>query len=101
MRLQRVSLHAPEHPRACVPVHARPPAVHRTGRGPAGQGPAAARTDAGDERMTADPLGDRPRLALDPALVRVQIARFLAEDVGGGDVTTSTMVPAGASARAR
>ena len=51
--------------------------------------------------MTPDPLGRRARGALDPAFVHDQIARFLAEDVGGGDVTTSAVVPAGAAARGR
>ena len=40
--------------------------------------------------MTPDPLGHRESLPLDPAFVRDQIARFLAEDVGAGDVTTSS-----------
>jgi nicotinate-nucleotide pyrophosphorylase (carboxylating) len=51
--------------------------------------------------VTPDPLGHRATLALDPDFVRAQIAHFLAEDVGGGDVTTSTVVPASASARGR
>jgi nicotinate-nucleotide pyrophosphorylase (carboxylating) len=51
--------------------------------------------------MTPDPLGHRARLVLDPAFVCAQIERFLAEDVGRGDVTTSTVVPASASARGR
>ena len=51
--------------------------------------------------MTLDPLGHHTGLALDPAFVRAQIERFLAEDVGGGDVTTSTVVPTSASARGR
>ena len=40
-------------------------------------------------------------MALDPALVCAEIARFLAEDVGGGDITTSSVVPEGARARGR
>ena len=51
--------------------------------------------------MTPDPLGDRARLAVDPVFVRDQIARFLAEDVGVGDVTTSVVVPAAATAEGR
>jgi len=51
--------------------------------------------------VTPDPLGHRARFALDPAFVRAEIARFLAEDVGAGDVTTSTIVPASALARGR
>lgn len=51
--------------------------------------------------MTPDPLGQRATRALDPAVVRAEIARFLAEDVGAGDVTTATVVPASALARGR
>lgn len=51
--------------------------------------------------MTPDPLGPAARLGLDPAFIRAQIARFLAEDVGGGDVTTATVVSASASGRGR
>jgi len=51
--------------------------------------------------MTPDPLAQRARFTLDPVFVRAQVARFLAEDVGGGDVTTATVVPASASARGR
>lgn len=38
---------------------------------------------------------------LDPAIVRAAVRRALAEDVGGGDVTTQATVPAAARARAR
>jgi nicotinate-nucleotide pyrophosphorylase (carboxylating) len=51
--------------------------------------------------MTTDPylrLADR---ALDAAFVRDEIHRFLAEDVGEGDLTTERVVPSGATAGAR
>jgi nicotinate-nucleotide pyrophosphorylase (carboxylating) len=51
--------------------------------------------------VTRDPLGDGVTLALDPAFVRAQVARFLAEDVGTGDVTTLAVIPANALARGR
>jgi nicotinate-nucleotide pyrophosphorylase (carboxylating) len=50
--------------------------------------------------MTADPFGPRTLLSLDPEMVRREVRRFLAEDVGGGDATTDRVVPAGAGARA-
>jgi nicotinate-nucleotide pyrophosphorylase (carboxylating) len=37
---------------------------------------------------------------VDPEIIRDAVARALAEDVGGGDVTTQATVPAGARARA-
>jgi nicotinate-nucleotide pyrophosphorylase (carboxylating) len=43
--------------------------------------------------MTPDPLGDMRARALDPAWLRGEVTRFLAEDVGAGDVTTSCVVP--------
>jgi nicotinate-nucleotide pyrophosphorylase (carboxylating) len=51
--------------------------------------------------VTPDPLAHRAKLTLDPAFVRAEIARFLAEDVGAGDVTTSAVVPPSASTRGR
>jgi nicotinate-nucleotide pyrophosphorylase (carboxylating) len=48
-----------------------------------------------------DPLGIRSRLALDPADIREAVARFLAEDVRDGDVTTRLVVPASATATGR
>lgn len=38
---------------------------------------------------------------LDPAVIAEAVVRALAEDLGGGDVTTAATVPAGARARAR
>lgn len=46
-----------------------------------------------------DPLGPRP--SLDAAWIADVVRRFLAEDVGAGDVTTRVFVPAGATAAAR
>lgn len=37
---------------------------------------------------------------LDPAFVREEVRRFLREDIGSGDITTSWTVPAGATAKA-
>jgi nicotinate-nucleotide pyrophosphorylase (carboxylating) len=51
--------------------------------------------------MTRDPLGPRAALALDPALMRAEVRRFLAEDVGSGDITTRITLPPGALARGR
>ena len=50
--------------------------------------------------MVNDPFGLRPRASLDPATVDAEVRRFLAEDVGTGDVTTARVVPAPARARA-
>jgi len=51
--------------------------------------------------VTPDPRGHRATLDIAPAFVRAEIARFLAEDVGSGDVTTSTVVPASALVHGR
>lgn len=51
--------------------------------------------------MSADPLGARSRLELDPADVRDAVTRFLAEDVRDGDITTRLVVPASAMALGR
>jgi len=48
---------------------------------------------------TPDPLSPRP--PLDPEHITDAVRRFLAEDVGTGDVTTSLFVPAAAKAQAR
>jgi nicotinate-nucleotide pyrophosphorylase (carboxylating) len=48
-----------------------------------------------------DPLGTNPGIVLDPEYVRDSVARFLAEDVRGGDVTTRLVVPAAAHATGR
>jgi len=37
---------------------------------------------------------------LDPAFVRAELRRFLAEDIGSGDITTAWTVPAGKTAGA-
>jgi nicotinate-nucleotide pyrophosphorylase (carboxylating) len=50
--------------------------------------------------MTTDPYRRSIEQALDPVNVREAIRRFLAEDVGEGDVTTLGVVPAGATAGA-
>ena len=50
--------------------------------------------------MTADPLGPTA-LRLDPGFVRQEVCRYLAEDVGAGDVTTALVVEAGARAAGR
>ncbi len=50
--------------------------------------------------MTRDPLVPRA-LDLDVAYVHAEVRRYLDEDVGAGDVTTSLVVPAGARARGR
>ena len=47
--------------------------------------------------MPYDPDHARPS-ALDPDFVRSSIRLFLAEDIGGGDLTTASVVPAGARA---
>jgi nicotinate-nucleotide pyrophosphorylase (carboxylating) len=51
--------------------------------------------------MTPDPLGDSRARVLDPTWLRDEVARFLVEDVGTGDVTTRCVVPGRARARAR
>lgn len=51
--------------------------------------------------VVPDPLGPRDAAGLDAGFVREEVARFLAEDVGTGDVTTALTVPAGARAAAR
>lgn len=51
--------------------------------------------------MTPDPLGVRPEVVLGPTFVRDEVRRFLAEDVGAGDVTTTLTVPARAMAAGR
>lgn len=48
-----------------------------------------------------DPLEPRVATGLDARVVRDEVARFLAEDVGTGDVTTELAVPAGARAAAQ
>jgi nicotinate-nucleotide pyrophosphorylase (carboxylating) len=48
--------------------------------------------------MTIDPFDQRPTVALDPDFVRTAIRRFLEEDIGPGDATTSRVVPPGANA---
>lgn len=50
--------------------------------------------------MTLDPLGSRA-LDLDPAFVRREVRRYLDEDIGTGDVTTTLVVDARARARGR
>jgi len=50
--------------------------------------------------MTTDPYQHSIEHVLTPTTVREAIRRFLAEDVGEGDVTTGGVVPAGATARA-
>ena len=47
--------------------------------------------------MTTDPYLRPADPVLEPALVREAILRFLAEDVGRGDVTTQRVVPPGGS----
>jgi nicotinate-nucleotide pyrophosphorylase (carboxylating) len=47
-----------------------------------------------------DPLGSVPMVALDAHLVQSEVRRFLAEDVGAGDVTTRSIVSASARTRA-
>ncbi len=48
-----------------------------------------------------DPLGLRDPVGLEAGFVRDEVARFLAEDVGAGDVTSALTVPAGTRASAR
>ncbi|MDO8836167.1 MAG: hypothetical protein Q7V01_11250, partial [Vicinamibacterales bacterium] len=48
-----------------------------------------------------DPLGTRDVITLEAGFVRDEVARFLAEDVGAGDVTSALTVPAGTRASAR
>jgi nicotinate-nucleotide pyrophosphorylase (carboxylating) len=48
--------------------------------------------------MTIDPFDQRPTVALDPDFIRTAIRRFLEEDIGPGDATTSRVVPPGANA---
>jgi nicotinate-nucleotide pyrophosphorylase (carboxylating) len=48
---------------------------------------------------TPDPLGPANPPALDPAIVREAVRRFLAEDVGPGDLTSALVVPRDATAR--
>jgi nicotinate-nucleotide pyrophosphorylase (carboxylating) len=48
-----------------------------------------------------DPLGSRGSFGLDAGFVRDEVARFLAEDVGAGDVTSAITVPPGTRASAR
>jgi nicotinate-nucleotide pyrophosphorylase (carboxylating) len=49
--------------------------------------------------MTPDPLGEPRDHVLDPEWLRDEVWRFLAEDVGPGDVTTRCVVPPHARAR--
>ncbi|MEK6629121.1 MAG: carboxylating nicotinate-nucleotide diphosphorylase [Acidobacteriota bacterium] len=49
--------------------------------------------------MTPDPLGAVTPPTLDPEHARREVRRFLAEDIGHGDVTTLRVVPSGATAR--
>ncbi|MCX6546003.1 MAG: carboxylating nicotinate-nucleotide diphosphorylase [Acidobacteria bacterium] len=49
--------------------------------------------------MTLDPLRRSGIITLDPVVVRHEIRRFLAEDVGTGDVTTERVVPSHATGR--
>ena len=50
--------------------------------------------------MARDPFGLHHHAALDAAAVDRDVRRFLAEDVGAGDVTTGRVVPREARARA-
>lgn len=50
--------------------------------------------------MAQDPFSLRRHARLDPALVEREIRRFLAEDIGRGDVTSERVVPKAASAQA-
>jgi nicotinate-nucleotide pyrophosphorylase (carboxylating) len=50
--------------------------------------------------MAKDPFGLHHAAALDAATVERELRRFLAEDVGAGDVTTARVVPPAARARA-
>jgi len=43
--------------------------------------------------MSFDRFARQSAALLDPAFVRAEVRRFLAEDVGGGDVTTDCVVP--------
>jgi nicotinate-nucleotide pyrophosphorylase len=48
--------------------------------------------------MAMDPFGLHRDAALDADAIEREVRRFLAEDVGAGDVTTSRVVPASARA---
>jgi len=48
--------------------------------------------------MTIDPFDQRVTVALDPDFICTAVRRFLEEDVGPGDATTSRVVPPGANA---
>ena len=50
---------------------------------------------------TPDPLDPRHAAGVDPSFVRAEVRRFLAEDVGTGDVTTMLVVPPGTRAAGR
>lgn len=50
---------------------------------------------------TPDPLGPGGHPVLAPSFVRDEVRRFLAEDLGPGDVTTRLVVPPAARARGR
>ena len=48
--------------------------------------------------MAKDPFGPHHHAALDAAMIEREVRRFLAEDVGAGDVTTARVVPSSARA---
>ena len=50
--------------------------------------------------MAQDPFNLRRHARLDAALVDREVRRFLAEDIGRGDVTSERVVPKSAGARA-
>ena len=51
--------------------------------------------------MARDPFGLHRHATLDHSTMEREVRRFLAEDVGGGDVTTARVVPPSARAHAR
>ena len=48
--------------------------------------------------MTVDPFRSTTVVRLDPDVIRTELRRFLGEDIGAGDVTTSRVVPPSAVA---